>query len=92
MTAAIYLARYHRRVTVIDAGESRAMLIPESHNYPGFADGIAGPDLLREMRQQAEQYGAEMLKGFAEDLVRDGDGYSLKVGGCLLYTSDAADE
>ena len=45
LTAAIYLARYRRRVTVVDAGKSRAALIPESHNYPGF-QGIAGPALL----------------------------------------------
>ncbi|MET1047917.1 MAG: FAD-dependent oxidoreductase, partial [Hyphomicrobium sp.] len=36
LTAAIYLARYHRRVAVYDSRNSRAGLIPESHNYPGF--------------------------------------------------------
>ncbi|MDO9411117.1 MAG: NAD(P)/FAD-dependent oxidoreductase [Pseudolabrys sp.] len=81
LTAATYLGRFRRKVLVIDAGDSRALQIPESHNYPGFADGIAGPDLLREMRQQATQYGAEMLQGTAEDLVRDGEGYALTVDG-----------
>ena len=42
LTAAIYLARYRRNVVVVDAGDSRAALIPESHNYPGI-QGIAGP-------------------------------------------------
>jgi threonine dehydrogenase-like Zn-dependent dehydrogenase len=46
LTAAIYLARYRRDVLVIDAGQSRARLIPETHNYPGFAEGVAGSDLL----------------------------------------------
>ena len=51
LTAAIYLARYRRRVVVVDAGDSRAALIPESHNYPGFR-GIGGPALLAKLREQ----------------------------------------
>lgn len=80
LTAATYLGRFRRKVLVIDAGDSRALQIPESHNYPGFAEGISGPDLLRELRRQAEQYGADMLQGTVEVLLRDGDGYALKVG------------
>ena len=41
LTAAIYLARYHRRVVVVDEGHSRAKWIPLSHNHAGFPDGIA---------------------------------------------------
>jgi thioredoxin reductase (NADPH) len=80
LTAATYLGRFRRKVLVVDAGDSRALQIPESHNYPGFAEGISGTDLLRELRQQAEQYGAEMLAGNAGDLVHDREGFSLKVG------------
>src|SRR5688500_17444974 len=53
LTCAIYLARYRRKVVVVDSGESRAALIPETHNYPGFADGIAGPRLLEALALQA---------------------------------------
>jgi thioredoxin reductase (NADPH) len=56
LTAAIYLARYRRTVLLVDAGQSRAALIPESHNYPGFV-AIAGPELLARLRQQALRYG-----------------------------------
>lgn len=52
MTAAIYLARFHRSVIVIDANESRAALIPRSHNHPGYSDGIRGETLLGTMRDQ----------------------------------------
>jgi flavin-dependent dehydrogenase len=45
LMAAIYLARYRREVLLIDEGASRAALIPESHNYPGFK-GVAGPASL----------------------------------------------
>src|SRR4051812_1007322 len=57
LMAAIYLARYRRKVLLIDEGASRAALIPESHNYPGFK-GIAGPALLARLREQASLYGA----------------------------------
>lgn len=46
LTAAIYLARFMRHVTVLDSGASRASLIPISHNYPGFPEGISGGELL----------------------------------------------
>lgn len=54
LTAAVYLARYRRKVMIVDSGESRAALIPESHNYPGFAHGISGRKLLGLLKQQAE--------------------------------------
>jgi thioredoxin reductase (NADPH) len=60
LTAAIYLARYRRRIVVFDSGDSRAALIPESHNYPGFQKGVSGPALLRILRQQVETYGVAM--------------------------------
>jgi thioredoxin reductase (NADPH) len=73
LTAATYLARYLRRTCVVDEGQSRALLIPESHNYPGFS-GIAGPDLLRRLRDQAAQYGAEFVRGRADELTQEGGG------------------
>ena len=62
LTCAIYLARYRRSVVVVDSGQSRAALIPETHNYPGFADGIAGPKLLEALRLQAKTYGVEIIR------------------------------
>jgi thioredoxin reductase (NADPH) len=61
LTCAIYLARYRRKVVVVDSGESRAALIPETHNYPGYADGIAGPGLLEALTLQARTYGVEII-------------------------------
>lgn len=61
LTAAIYLARFHRDIRLIDGGASRAELIPLSHNYPGFPPGISGIDLLERLRQQVEGYGASVL-------------------------------
>lgn len=53
LTAAIYLARFMRRAAVLDSGASRASLIPISHNYPGFPEGISGGELLDRHRFRA---------------------------------------
>lgn len=72
LLAAVYLARYRRRVQVIDAGESRASKIPESHNYPGFF-GISGTELLLRLREQAQQYGTQLTSGRVTSLRRQGE-------------------
>lgn len=58
LTAAIYLARFHLRIRVIDAGDSRALWIPCTRNHAGFPDGVSGEELLARMRAQAQKYGA----------------------------------
>ncbi len=73
LTAAIYLARYRRDAVLVDEGVSRAKLIPASHNYPGFK-GIAGPDLLARLREQALLYGATLEHGRVTTLQRGGEG------------------
>src|SRR5215210_5599305 len=86
-TAAIYLARYRRKVLVVDDGHSRAELIPESHNYPGFAGGITGPDLLRALREQAQRYGAVLRHGRITDLQIAADGFVARCDGEQLSAS-----
>jgi thioredoxin reductase (NADPH) len=74
LIAAIYLARYRRNIKVIDAGSSRAALIPISHNFPGFPDGISGDELLGRLRRQAMRYGVEITAGMVERIDRQNDG------------------
>lgn len=69
LTAAIYLARFHRRTVLIDAGQSRASLIPRSHNHPGYPDGIRGNDLLARMRDQLQNFGAATIPEKATGIV-----------------------
>jgi thioredoxin reductase (NADPH) len=76
LTAAIYLARFRLRVVVIDNGQSRAALIPRTHNYAGFPEGIAGRELLRRMRRQARLYGAEFRDGHISRIDRLDDGFA----------------
>jgi thioredoxin reductase (NADPH) len=77
LTAAIYLARFHLTVVAVDAGFSRAGLIPKTRNHPGFPDGISGSDLLARMRRQAEMYGAILVKGEVVSLAK-GDVFTAK--------------
>jgi thioredoxin reductase (NADPH) len=72
LTAAIYLARYRRRVLVADGGHSRAALIPRSRNYPGFPSGVSGPELLETLRAQARRYEAPIREHRVGSLRRDG--------------------
>jgi thioredoxin reductase (NADPH) len=74
LTAAIYLARYRRRIAVFDAGASRAELIPRSHNCPGFPDGVPGKELLARLRRQAERYGVRVTQMQVHELRRDASG------------------
>ena len=84
LTAATYLARFKRRIALVDAGHSRASYIPRTHNYPGFPDGINGNELLERLRQQAARYGAKVTKGVVDALTIDGDGFEAQVGGDRL--------
>ena len=73
LTAAIYLARYRRNILVMDEGRSRAALIPESHNYPGFR-GISGAQLLKILDDQVGQYGVEVQRQKVVSLSREPQG------------------
>ena len=85
LTAAIYLARFHLAVTVIDAGNSRAALIPRTHNHAGFPEGIAGPALLARMREQALKYGADLRDGSVQALAQTADGLAIIMEGRTVH-------
>ncbi len=72
LTAATYLARFHRSVLVADGGDPRASWIPVSHNMPGFPAGITGDAILTRMREQAQEYGAVVQPGRVDALRREG--------------------
>lgn len=83
LTAAIYLARFLRRVLLVDAGGSRALWIPTSHNHAGFPDGITGPELLERMREQAMRYGAQIRNAKVDHIEQRGERFVAHVGGDL---------
>ena len=73
LTAAIYLARFHLDVLIVDAGKSRAGWIPCTRNVSGFPDGINGIELLQRMQDQACRYDAKIESEFVTKLERDED-------------------
>ena len=77
LTAAIYTARASMKPLLIDAPADaekqtapggQLMITTEVENYPGFAEGIQGPDLMHEFRKQAERFGTEFMEAWITEV------------------------
>jgi thioredoxin reductase (NADPH) len=81
-TAAVYAARANLHPLVIEGVTSGGALMTttEVENFPGFADGILGPELMDNMRKQAERFGAEFLTDDATKVALEGEIKSVWVG------------
>lgn len=75
LMAAIYLARFHRNVCVVDAGASRAALIPRSHNVPGFVHGLSGTELIKRMSAQLDELAVTRVDAEVTALQRHDRGF-----------------
>jgi thioredoxin reductase (NADPH) len=75
LTAALYLARFKRRILVVDAGAPRAAWIPASHNIPFFADGIAGPEIIARQQENLRHYGTNILSACVTGLRKQDGGF-----------------
>jgi thioredoxin reductase (NADPH) len=89
LTAALYTGRANLNPLVIEGIEKggQLMLTTAVENYPGFRDGIMGPDLMEEMRIQAERFGATFIQGDVSTLDLQQRPFRIRVGKAE-YTSD----
>jgi len=94
--AAVYLARFRRRVLVLDGGKSRAAMIPRTRNAPAFPDGIEGPALLERLREQASRYGATIVPATAHAVRKEKGRFTLEcdvgvlTGDAVLFATGVA--
>ena len=90
-TAAIYAARAMLKpliVTGLDQG-GQLMITTEVENYPGFAEPVQGPWLMDQMRQQAENVGAEIVNDIVVEADISARPFRLRGDSGTVYTCDA---
>lgn len=83
LTAAIYLARANMNPLVIEGPEPGGQLTTttEIENYPGFPEGIMGPELMDNMRKHAERFGATFFTGWVNEVDLKNRPFKLQVEG-----------
>jgi thioredoxin reductase (NADPH) len=82
LTAAIYATRSDMKTVVIEGltPGGQLMITSEVENFPGFPEGIEGPELMGRMREQATKFGAEYLPGDLSDIDVSGSPFKLTAG------------
>ena len=90
LTAALYASRANLSPLVIEGVEAggQLMLTTMVENWPGFRDGIMGPDLMAELRAQALRFGAEIVQGDVASIDLSERPFRLRVGDDT-YTAEA---
>ena len=92
LSAAIYAGRANNDPLVLEGDEpgGQLTLTTDVANYPGFPEGIGGPELIQQMKDQAKQFGAEFTNGVADTVTKQPDGQiRVELSGGDRYTTDA---
>ena len=88
LTAALYAARANLKPPLIEGLEAggQLMLTTMVDNFPGFRDGIMGPELMADMRAQAERFGTKIIQGNVATVDLTRRPFKLEVGDSAMYT------
>ena len=91
LSAAIYAGRSNNEPLVFEGDEpgGQLTLTTEVDNYPGFPEGISGPELVQNMKQQAERFGAEIKNGIIESIEAEERPFTVRLKNGDVYTADA---
>lgn len=91
LTAALYAARANLSPLLIEGWQSGGQLTTTTdvENFPGFSKGIMGPELMKEMRSQAERFGTEFLTGDVSTVDLKGKPFRLTIDGEQLIETAA---
>jgi thioredoxin reductase (NADPH) len=91
LTAAIYAARSNNDPLVLEGDEpgGQLTLTSEVENYPGFPEGLSGPELINKMKEQAEQFGSELDHGIVTEVDGDERPFRVELRDGTVYTCDA---
>ncbi|PCR91083.1 glutaredoxin 3 [Natrinema ejinorense] len=91
LTAAIYAGRSNNEPLVIEGDEpgGQLTLTTDVANYPGFPEGIGGPELVNNMKEQATQFGADLKNGVIESVEDSSRPFRVELANGDVYTADA---
>ena len=98
-TAALYSARANLKPVLIEGGfipgnqsvlpGGQLMITTDVENDPGFPEGILGPDLMGQMKAQAERFGTEVVHGFVDQVQLGARPFQLSIDGEPKFTAEA---
>jgi thioredoxin reductase (NADPH) len=88
LTAALYSARANLKPLLIEGLEAGGQLMMTTmvENYPGFRDGIMGPELMADMRAQAERFGTEIMQGNVTKVELNRAPIKIELSDHIVYT------
>jgi thioredoxin reductase (NADPH) len=91
LSAAIYAARSNNDPLVLEGDEpgGQLTLTTDVANYPGFPEGISGPDLIDNMKEQARRFGTEIDHGIVVDVDASSRPFRVELKDGTVYTADA---